>query len=438
MALVGEVVPRVEAVVVNHGLVLVVNLDERLGQVLPVAQLHREVVRLVLAAASDGVSDNVHEHANGVVDASEERDAHQEPADVAVPEALEHRRVVLEAPKEVKDDEHVGVAQQQHLGRVVALPVAQFVSSDADDLRRRLLQQRVVDHDLLEPPQPVKVHVRVGAALGAVHQLDLPQRELEALGQVLNARLQLAVLQRLELVEERRDQVAVYHEHEEGEDGCEPEGLRSAQLLPAPVHQEYHHGEHGRPDDDLQKQRQKQVLEKEPVGLLVESVPLLDDEVGVEAEGQLRHRVEGELDPAEDQRLHTRYAVARRPVPAPQRRAEEREEQQQRQRRLDDRGDGLEDQLVAGVLHCLVVILRQQVRVHVLLRLLVYLVRALVRAALAVGVAREPQLALDHSQLPYDEVVLEQAVEQHRSEVELEVQRALEQVVDSHFARHEK
>lgn len=90
-----------------------------------------------------------------------------------------------------------------------------------DLLRLALLNQRVVDDNVLLPREPKEVRVAVRAALAPVNHVQLMQRELETLGQRLDTILELPLLQRRQLVEQREDGDRVDCNHEDLETGGE-------------------------------------------------------------------------------------------------------------------------------------------------------------------------------------------------------------------------
>ncbi|GBE62049.1 hypothetical protein BOVATA_035420 [Babesia ovata] len=227
---VREVVPRVKRVVVDHGLVVVVNFDKSLGQLLAVAHLDGEIVSLVLPVARDGRTDNVHQRSKRGVNATEKGNSHDESTFTVIPEAFEHGSVVLVELEQVEDGKQLREAVYQHLCDMVALPVAHLVGGNGDNLRLRLLEERVVHHDLLEPPQSVEVHVGVVGTLGAVHQLNLTQRELKFPGKILNALLKFLVLQGLKFVEQRGNQIRVDDHHEQVEERREEADLATFKI----------------------------------------------------------------------------------------------------------------------------------------------------------------------------------------------------------------
>jgi hypothetical protein len=100
--------------------------------------------------------------------------------------------------------------------------VAELVCQDSDNLLGlALLDQRIVDDNVLLPRQTEEVGVAVRTALASINDVELVQRELQLLGQILDALLQLAGLQGRELVEQREDSDRVDGNHEDLESSSE-------------------------------------------------------------------------------------------------------------------------------------------------------------------------------------------------------------------------
>lgn len=78
-----------------------------------------------------------------------------------------------------------------------------------------LLYQSIVDDNVLLPREAKEVGIAVSAALAAVNDEELGQRELQLLGQLLNSILELARFQRRELVEQRENCNWIDRDHED-------------------------------------------------------------------------------------------------------------------------------------------------------------------------------------------------------------------------------
>lgn len=102
--------------------------------------------------------------------------------------------------------------------------MAELVGKHSDNLLPlALLNQSVVDDDVLLPGQTKEVGIAVGAALAAVDDVQLMERELELLGEVLDIGLELALLQRGKLVEQRKDGDRVDGDHKDLQTGAKQE-----------------------------------------------------------------------------------------------------------------------------------------------------------------------------------------------------------------------
>lgn len=114
-------------------------------------------------------------------------------------------------------------------------PVAKLVAQHSNNLLRLgLLNQGIVDNNVLLPWQAVEVGIAVGTTLAAVNDMQLRQRELESLCQVLNTSLEFTGLKRRELVEQRQNCNGVDSNGEDLEkDTEEPEVVveRAVELL---------------------------------------------------------------------------------------------------------------------------------------------------------------------------------------------------------------
>jgi len=105
--------------------------------------------------------------------------------------------------------------------------MTQLVGKHGNDLiDLALLDQGVVDDNLLAPGQSVEVSIAVGTALGTVDNVKVLQGEVEPGGQCFNLGLELSILKRSELVEQRQDEDRV--------DG-DQEGLHSKDEQPKVV-----------------------------------------------------------------------------------------------------------------------------------------------------------------------------------------------------------
>jgi hypothetical protein len=103
----------------------------------------------------------------------------------------------------------------KELSGVAQAPVAEFVGKNGDDLvALALLNQGIVDDNVFLPGQAKEVGIAVGATLAAVNDVQLVKWELELLRQVLDVRLQLALLQGGKLVEHWQNDDGINGDHE--------------------------------------------------------------------------------------------------------------------------------------------------------------------------------------------------------------------------------
>lgn len=95
-------------------------------------------------------------------------------------------------------------------------PVTEFVCENRNDLLcLAFLNQRVVDNDMLLPRQAEEVGVAVCTSLTSINNIELMKRELQAVSQSLNADLQVARLERRELVEQGQNGDWIHCNHKD-------------------------------------------------------------------------------------------------------------------------------------------------------------------------------------------------------------------------------
>lgn len=142
---------------------------------------------------------------------------------------------------------------------------------------------------MLLPRQPEEVRIAVRAALAAVDDVELVQRKLQLLGQVLHSLLQLAGLQRRELVEQREDGDRVDGNHEHLESGAEQPQVEE-ELVARLLDDGQERGQDWRREDEGQQVRLEHVGHEELGRLLVEAELFLEDE-GVVDVGRQRQEL---------------------------------------------------------------------------------------------------------------------------------------------------
>ena len=95
------------------------------------------------------------------------------------------------------------------------LPVTQLVRKNSNNLLGlALLDQGIINDNVLLPGHAEEVSVAVGAALAAINDVQLGKRELELLGQILDAGLELALFKGRKLVEQRENEDRVDGNHD--------------------------------------------------------------------------------------------------------------------------------------------------------------------------------------------------------------------------------
>lgn len=161
--------------------------------------------------------------------------------------------------------------------------MAELVGQNSDNLLRlALLDQGIIDDDVLLPRQTEEVGIAVSAALATIDDVQLVQRKLQPLGQVLNALLQLAGLQGRELVEERKDGDGIDGNHEDLESSPEqPQVVEK--LISGLLNDGQECGQNRRSEDESQQVRLDDIGHEELGGLLVEAELFLQHERMVDA-----------------------------------------------------------------------------------------------------------------------------------------------------------
>jgi hypothetical protein len=160
---------------------------------------------------------------------------------------------------------------------VTKLPVTKLVRKNSNNLLRlALLNKSIVDDNVLLPGETKEIGVGVGAALAAVDDVELVQGELEAGGKRLDLCLELAVLERRQLVEQGQDGDGVDGDHEDLEgDDEEPEVVE--ELVASLLDDLEEAGEEGGREDKGQELSLDEIRDEELGRLLVEAEFLLED-----------------------------------------------------------------------------------------------------------------------------------------------------------------
>lgn len=156
-------------------------------------------------------------------------------------------------------------------------PVAKLVGENSNDLLGlALLDQSVVDDNVLLPGKTKEVGIAVGAALASINDVELVEGEVEFLGETLDLRLELALLQGGQLVEERQNGNRVDGDHEDLESGAkQPEVVE--ELVTSLLDDGEETREDGRGQDDSDEVGLDHVRDEQLGRLLVEAKLFLEN-----------------------------------------------------------------------------------------------------------------------------------------------------------------
>jgi hypothetical protein len=162
-------------------------------------------------------------------------------------------------------------------------PVTEFVGEHGHHLLSlTLLNQSVIDDNMLLPRETKEIGVAVGAALASINHVQLMQRELQLLGEILNVGLELAFFKRGELVEERKNRNRVDGNHKDLEtSGEQPEIVK--ELVARLLDNGKETGENGRGQDKSNEVRLDHIRYKKLGGLFIESKLFLENKGVVDA-----------------------------------------------------------------------------------------------------------------------------------------------------------
>lgn len=182
---------------------------------------------------------------------------------------------------------------RQALPQVVVVVVAQLMGQHRLHLGRvELVQQGVEEDDPLGRAEAGEVGVAMGRALRPVHHIETRQAEAAAAHQALDALAQGAVLEGLELVEQRGDEARVDQQHQQVEDQPEAPHIEPPALAHG-LHQPQHEGDQGQADDGRQQDALEGIGDEQPRGQPVEAEARLQAEAAIDRQGQVhqpRHR----------------------------------------------------------------------------------------------------------------------------------------------------
>ena len=181
------------------------------------------------------------------------------------------------------DGKHHGDA----LNDVLVLEVAQLVGQHRVHLAGvQLLEQGVVKHHALGRAKAGEVGIGVGRAAAAVHHKQALGGKAAALHERRHTGAQGLVVQRLELVEQRRNHRGVEHQHQEVKAHPHGPGPQPPQRA-GRAHQPHNECSNGQPNDRGQQQAFHQVGGPQARGDFVKAKALFQPKGGVEAERQV-------------------------------------------------------------------------------------------------------------------------------------------------------
>jgi len=213
---VREVVAGVHPIGVHGAKVLDLELEKRTSKLLGITKLLSEGIGLELELAADDMHKQVDDEIHRSKSVREEDETNDDRVLLEETERGVQRVVVDENREEEEDVESMGLRDTEQAGRVTKLPVAQFVSKNSNNLiRLALLDESIVDNNVLLPGEAKEIGVGVGASLASINDIELVERELEASGKSFNLGLELTILKRRQLVEQRQDSNGVDGDHED-------------------------------------------------------------------------------------------------------------------------------------------------------------------------------------------------------------------------------
>ena len=165
--------------------------------------------------------------------------------------------------------------------------MAEFVGQDRFHfLGCERLEQGVEEHDALVGAEAGEVGVAVAGAAGAVHHEHAAAAKATALQQVDDALAQGLVVQRLELVEQRRDEGRPGPEHEQAE--THPYAPHVQPPVGAGgLHQPQHQPDQRRADEQGEQELLDQIRDEGGRGGAVETEAFLEPEGAVDGKGQV-------------------------------------------------------------------------------------------------------------------------------------------------------
>lgn len=182
------------------------------------------------------------------------------------------------------------LSNTKELGGVAQTPVAKLMAEHSDNLLGlSLLNQSVVDDNVLLPWETIEVSIAVGTALAAVDNMQLLKRELEPLGQFLDAGLKLTRLEGRELVKQRQDRNGVDSNSKDlDKDTKEPQVV--IERVAKRLHDLEHNSDDGGTENNAEQLTLEHVYNPKLDSLLVEAELLLEHKGVVVRDRQRENR----------------------------------------------------------------------------------------------------------------------------------------------------
>ena len=229
---VGEVIARIHPVGVHGAEVLDLQLDQGTSELRRVTQLLCELISLELISSAEDVHEKLDDGVHRRKSVREEDESDYDGEFLVEPEGFVERTVVYEDGEQGKYIEevrlsnvnlvHSDIWKYAYLGDakeprgVPETPMSKFVCQDCYNLLRlALLDQGVVDDNVLLPWHTKEIGVAVSTSFATINDVQLVERELQALGKCFDASLQLARFERGEFVEQGKDRDGIDGDHKD-------------------------------------------------------------------------------------------------------------------------------------------------------------------------------------------------------------------------------
>lgn len=190
--------------------------------------------------------------------------------------------------------------------------MAQFVSKNSNNLiGLALLNESIVDDNVLLPGETKEIGVGVGASLASINDIELVKGELEASGKSFNLGLELTILKRRQLVEQRQNSNGVDGDHEDLESNDE-EPQVVEELVTSLLDDLEETGEERRRKNEREGLGLDEIGDEELGRLLVETKLLLKDESLVNRRGKTKKLANNGESQDEDDSMADLSSEARR------------------------------------------------------------------------------------------------------------------------------